>query len=135
MRRKNFEKAHHFIILCSRELNFVALPEQKKATGLDGIPANYTKFSIHSIAPVIPRICNMSTERGVVLNMWKKATQTPLNKSRIPTKRQLQAHFYINPTQTSRPPFANLYVKFLTENDILPNCQHGFCAHHSCDLL
>ena len=26
-----------------------------------------------------------------------------------------------------------MYVKFLTENNILSNCQHGFRAYHSCE--
>ena len=47
----------------------------------------FIKSSIHSIAPIILRICNMSIENGVFPNMWKKARLIPIDKAEIRTER------------------------------------------------
>ncbi|CAB4038093.1 Hypothetical predicted protein [Paramuricea clavata] len=65
-------------------LNLAAELDQNKSTGLDGIPAYFIKSSIHSIAPIIFRICNMSIENGIFPNMWKKARLIPIYKAETP---------------------------------------------------
>ena len=116
-------------------LNLAAELDQNKSTGLDGIPAYFIKSSIHSIAPIILRICNMSIENGVFPNMWKKARLIPNYKAETRTERNNYRPISILPilSKLLERHVANSYVKFLTENDILSSCQHGFRAHHSCE--
>ncbi|CAB3981669.1 Hypothetical predicted protein [Paramuricea clavata] len=116
-------------------LNLAAELDQNKSTGLDGIPAYFIKSSIHSIAPIILRICNMSIENGVFPNMWKKARLIPIYKAESRTERNNYRPISILPilSKLLERHVANSYVKFLTENDILSSCQHGFRAHHSCE--
>ncbi|CAB3997442.1 Hypothetical predicted protein [Paramuricea clavata] len=116
-------------------LNLAAELDQNKSTGLDGIPAYFIKSSIHSIAPIILRICNMSIENGVFPNMWKKARLIPIYKAETRTERNNYRPISILPilSKLLERHVANSYVKFLTENDILSSCQHGFRAHHSCE--
>ena len=42
--------------------NPTAILDQKQATGLDGIPVYFIKSSIHSIAPIILRICKIYSQ-------------------------------------------------------------------------
>ncbi|CAB4037464.1 Hypothetical predicted protein, partial [Paramuricea clavata] len=116
-------------------LNLAAELDQNKSTGLDGISAYFIKSSIHSIAPIILRICNMSIENGVFPNMWKKARLIPIYKAKTRTERNNYRPISILPilSKLLERHVANSYVKFLTENDILSSCQHGFRAHHSCE--
>ena len=116
-------------------LNLAAELDQNKSTGLDGIPAYFIKSSIHSIAPIILRICNMSIENGVFPNMWKKARLIPIYKAETRTERNNYRPISILPilSKLLERHVANSYVKFLTENDILSSCQHCFRAHHSCE--
>ena len=68
-------------------LKLVAMLDQNKATGLDDIPAYFIKSSIHSITPIILRICNMSIEHGIFPDMWKKARLIPIHKDETLTER------------------------------------------------
>ena len=80
-------------------LNLVAMLDQNKATGLDGIPAYFIRSSIQSTAPIILRICNMSIEYGVLPNMWKKARLIPIYKAEIHISREVITdlfQFYLN---------------------------------------
>ncbi len=51
------------LITIDNILNPAAILDQKKAIGLDGIPAYFIKSSIHSIAPIILRICKIYSQR------------------------------------------------------------------------
>ena len=116
-------------------LNLLAVLDRNKSTGLDGIPAYFIKSSIHSTAPIILRICNMSIENGVFRDMWKKARLIPIHKPEIRTERNKYRPISILLilSKLLERHVANSYVKFLTENDILSSCHHGFRAHHSCE--
>jgi hypothetical protein len=74
-------------------LNLVAILDRNKATVLDGIPAYFIKSSIHSIAPIILRICNMRIEDGVFPNMWKKARLIPIYKAEIRLRETITGPF------------------------------------------
>ena len=121
-------------------LNFVAMLDQNKATTvLNGISANYTKSSILSIAPVVLRICNMSTALNMVFFLTcarKQIKLIPIYEAGIQTER----HNYYRPisillilSKLLERHVANSYVKFLTESNSPSNCGHGFRAHHSCE--
>jgi hypothetical protein len=67
--------------------------------------------------------------------MWKKARLIPIYKAEIRTERNNYRPISILPIlpKLLERHVANSYGKFLTENDILSSCQHGFRAHHSCE--
>ena len=67
--------------------------------------------------------------------MWKKARLIPIYKAGIRTERGNYRPISILSilSKLLECHVANSYVKFLTENNILSNCQHGFRAHHSCE--
>ena len=116
-------------------LKLVAMLDQNKATGLDDIPAYFIKSSIHSITPIILRICNMSIEHGIFPDMWKNARLIPIHKAETRTERSNYRLISILPVLSKllERHVANSYVKFLTENNVLSSCQHGFRPHHSCE--
>ena len=116
-------------------LKLVAMLDQNRATGLDDIPAYFIKSSIHSITPIILRICNMSIEHGIFPDMWKKARLIPIHKAETRTERSNYRPISILPVLSKllERHVANSYVKFLTENNVLSSCQHGFRPHHSCE--
>ena len=98
-------------------LNLVAILDQNKATGLDGIPAYFIKSSIHSIAPLLLRICNLIIEHGIFPNKWKKAKLTLIYKAEIRTERSNYRPISILPilSKLLERHVANSY----TENNIL----------------
>ena len=116
-------------------LKLVAMLDQNKATGLDDIPAYFIKSSIHSITPIILRICNMSIEHGIFPDMWKNARLIPIHKAETRTEQSNYRPISILPVLSKllERHVANSYVKFLTENNVLLSCQHGFRPHHSCE--
>ena len=77
----------------------------------------------------------MSIEYGVFPNTWKKARLIPIYKAEIRTERSNYRPISILPilSKLLEKHVADSYVKFLSDNNILSNCQHGFRAHHSCE--
>ena len=62
----------------------------------------------------------------------EESQATPIYKAEIRTERNNYRHISILPilSKLLERYVANSYIKFLTENNILSNCQHGFRAHH-----
>ena len=101
------------------------MTEPRAKSGLDGISAYFIKSTVNSIVPIILRICNMSIESGVFPNMWKKARLIPIYKAETRTERSNYRRISILPilSKLLEHHVANLYVRYLTECDILSNCE------------
>ena len=75
----------------------------------------------------------LPSPRQVFRNIWKKTRPTAVHKAEMPHKRSNCGPISILPILSKlERHVANSYVKFITENNILLNCQHGFRANHSC---
>ena len=67
----------------------------------------------------------MSIESGVFPNMWKKARLIPIYKAETRTERSNYRRISILPilSKLLERHVVNLYVRYLTECDILSNCE------------
>ena len=104
-----------------------------KATGPDNIPAKLLKPITAVITPLLTHILNCSLRNGVVPSQWKCARVTPIYKSGDRTSLENYRPISVIPI------FAKIMEKvvyiqvhdYLTENEILSDCQSGFRPLHS----
>ena len=77
----------------------------------------------------------MSIKHGIFPYICKKTRQIPNYKAGIQTERGNYRPISLLSilSKLLECHVANLHVKFLTENNILLNCQSGFRGNHSCE--
>jgi len=106
-----------------------------KASGPDQISNRLLKMMADEIAPSLTLIFQASLEQGVLPYDWKKALVVPIHKK---GKRSIPANYRpISLTCTTCKLLEHIIsatiYKYLEENHILCNEQHGFRKQRSCE--
>ncbi len=117
---KDVNDEYIFDQLCS-------LPE-KKATGVDEIPAKLLKISAEEITPIVTFLVNTSLRTGMFPSKWKKARICPVFKSgdkKDPCNYRPISILPILSKIIERTVFDQLYP-FLDKNNMLHDSQSGF---------
>ena len=121
------------VITETEVVNIVIDFDNKKSTGVDGIPSILIKWSIHIIAPILTKLFNIFVNMGVYPDSLKVAKVTPLHKKRDKTIddnfRPISVLTQIN--KIFEKLIHERLVTFTNEHSILPNNQFGFRKKHS----
>jgi hypothetical protein len=99
-----------------------------KSTGLDKIPAKVLKLTADIIAPSLSYIFDLSLERGIYVDDWKRARVHPMNKSDDRLKCENYRPISIPPIASKvfeREVFRQIY-SFVSDNFLLSKFQSGF---------
>ena len=107
--------------------------ETKKSTGLDNLPSKMLKIAAGVLAPSLAFLFNQSISSGIVPTEWKLARVTPIFKK---GKRQdVNNYRPISIIPAVAKVFERIIYdqlfKYLSDNDLLVNCQSGFRTLHS----
>ena len=107
--------------------------ETKKSTGLDNLPSKMLKIAAGVLAPSLAVLFNQSISSGIVPTEWKLARVTPIFKK---GKRQdVNNYRPISIIPAVAKVFERIIYdqlfKYLSDNDLLVNCQSGFRTLHS----
>ena len=105
----------------------------KKATGLDGISSKLIKISAPVTVSSITKIFNSSISTEIFPDEWKLARVTPVHKNGSPSDVNNYRPISIIPiiAKLFEKIIYDLYYKYLSDNNLLSNCQSGFRALHS----
>ena len=106
---------------------------ENKATGPDNLPAKLLKSAASIIATPIAHILNQSLRTGIIPSQWKCARVTPIYKGGEKTNMENYRPISVIPILAKimeRVVYTQLF-KYLTENNILSDCQSGFRPLHS----
>ena len=103
--------------------------DTKKSTGLDNLPSRMLKMAAGVLAPSLAFLFNQSISSGIVPTEWK----TPIFKK---GKRQdVNNYRSISIIPAVAKVFERIiydqFFKYLSDNDLLVNCQSGFRSLHS----
>jgi len=60
--------------------------ENKKATGVDGIPIKFIKAEPSSFGSLVTQLINSSIKSGIFPDLWKSAVATPIQKTKESTE-------------------------------------------------
>ena len=107
--------------------------KDKKATGLDRIPARVLRDSAAVIAPTVTFLVNLSLSTGSVPHEWKKALIVPLYKSggRENTDKYRPISI-LSVLSNILEKIVNFQLQqYLKKFDLLSPAQSGFRQHHS----
>ncbi|XP_015759737.1 PREDICTED: uncharacterized protein LOC107339008 [Acropora digitifera] len=107
--------------------------KDKKATGLDRIPARFLRDSAAVIAPTVTFLVNLSLSTGSVPDEWKKALIVPLYKSggreNMDKYRPISI---LSVLSNILEKIVNFQLQqYLKKFDLLSPAQSGFRQHHS----
>ena len=107
--------------------------DTKKSNGLDNFPSRMLKMAAGVLAPSLAFLFNQSISSGIVPTEWKLARVTPIFKK---GKRQDVNHYRpISIIPAVAKVFERIiydqFFKYLSDNDLLVNCQSGFRSLHS----
>ena len=105
----------------------------KKATGLDGVSSKLIKISAPVIVSFITKIFNSSISTGVFPDELKLAPVTPVHKNGSPSDVNNYRSISIIPiiAKLFEKIIYDQYYKYLSDNNLLSNCQSGFRALYS----
>ena len=125
-----------FSFKCCSSNEVRKLPEKldtKKSTGLDNLPSRMLKMAAGVLAPSLAFLFNQSISSGIVPTEWKLARVTPIFKK---GKRQdVNNYRLISIIPVVARVFERIiydqFFKYLSDNDLLVNCQSGFRSLHS----
>ena len=114
-------------------LDCVMSISSNKATGLDQIPAGIIKDTMDAILTPLLHIMNLSLTTGKVPQQWKIGRVTPLHKGGSLTDPSNYRPICVLPVLSKvleKLVFKQVYA-YLTDNNLLTKCQHGFRPKHS----
>ena len=107
-----------------------------KASGLDGLNSHFLKIAASSISPSLTKILNLSIATGIFPNLWKIAKVTPLFKDgslfECSNYRPISVLSIIS--KIIERHVHDSFYSYLTQHDLLSDCQFGFRKFRSCEL-
>ncbi|MGL5405337.1 MAG: RNA-directed DNA polymerase, partial [Propionibacteriaceae bacterium] len=102
--------------------------------GPDGVQGVVLKSCAASLAPSLARLFNCSLQQGALPQGWKAAAVVPIPKGG--DKEDLENYRPISMTSLVGKALEKLVrdriQTFMDENNIIPDCQHGFRPRRSC---
>ncbi|CAB3388812.1 Hypothetical predicted protein, partial [Cloeon dipterum] len=117
--------------------NLLQQTKQNAAAGPDNVPAAILRHCAASLSISLSYIFNKSLEQGTLPVDWKTAAITPIPKDG--PKDDMENYRPISITslvgKTLERFIRDEMVKFLEDEKVIPNCQHGFRAKRSCVTL
>lgn len=107
--------------------------KKSNSTGLDNISTNILKANLHYVAQPLSYIFNMSLENATFPDVLKTARVIPLykkgDKKLVENYRPISLLSVISKI-LEKIVFQQMF-NFLIQNDVLTECQHGFCKGKS----
>lgn len=119
----------------ARVLKLLLKLSDKKPTGLNGISSQLIKISAPYIANSITNIFSCAISMGIFPDEWKSARVTPVFKNGSPSDVNIYRSVSITPVKKRDNVFEKILYdqlyKYLSDNNLLSNCQSGFRTLHS----
>ena len=106
-----------------------------KATGPDSIPSKLLKETALQMAPILTFIFKASINQGKLPSNWKSANIMPIHKKGKRTDPSNYRPISLTSicSKTLECIIYSSIFLHLETHKILNDCQHGFCAHRSCE--
>ena len=110
--------------------------DPSSSAGVTNIPVKFLIHCADELDPIICKFFNSCITAGAMPLEWKRAIVTPLFKGKgdrenIDNYRGISV---LSPlSKCFERALASRLVNYLSANELLSNCQHGFRSNHSCE--
>lgn len=127
------ETSFKFRFITVDEVGKIISSIKSNAVGLDGITINMLKYCGSSLDKYITHIVNCCIEKNYFPQSWKVAVIRPLSKINDPKQFSDLRPISILPAMSKilERAIHRQITSYVTDNNIIPNCQAGYRAGHS----